>query len=144
MVRWETRSLSSLRITYNLPLISLLIITKKKKKFERGTLCFWLFILNNCHFGSKFKHTASTILSFLTEFFCCCVSWIFFVNKREYLQTRVYPLVKKKKVTLKCIKIGNIKFFGTPPRFAADHYFIILKKPHCWVIMLKYVEFFLF
>ena len=33
--RWETRSLSSLHIPYNLPLISLLIITEKK--FERGT-----------------------------------------------------------------------------------------------------------
>ena len=33
--RWETRSLSSLRITYNLPLISLLIITKKSLREGR-------------------------------------------------------------------------------------------------------------
>ena len=50
--RWETRFLSSLRITYNLPLISLLIITKKKvweRDGSRQTFQIWTWVLIGCY-----------------------------------------------------------------------------------------------
>ena len=116
--RWETRSLSSLHITCNLPIITYIIINNNnKKKFERGT--------------GHGKHSKYIWTRFLIG--CCiCIdaqyNALFMSHWRNWLLTKDY---KRKKVSywlffLTTVILARNSNMLPPPYSLSDRVFLLL------------------